>query len=211
MYELQKAKQEIQNSLVLAFKQIIQHLIKNLPNDTEDVITSLRLLLVFSQIEPQLIVEYARILQPYLNSYYDSKIISIIAQIFEQIVPLIPQQKSLFLYELEEDLMKLVMKHDYSVVASSLSCLRLLTNTTRNFQLIRNCFKKCYDYLIHFKACLSDSRSKDTGYQFYFRRALFIIGLLLRYFDFSNLAVRGGLPVSIYLYLYTTKSLNFTM
>ncbi|KAF2880156.1 hypothetical protein ILUMI_26019 [Ignelater luminosus] len=112
-------KEGTENSLFLAFKQLIQHLVKNLPKCNANVITSLRILLIFSQIEPQLIVEYARILQPYLNSNHNTKITSITAQIFKQIVPVIPQKKLPFLYELEEDLMKLILKHDHVVVANN--------------------------------------------------------------------------------------------
>ena len=82
--------------------------------------------------------------------------------------------------------MKLILLHDKTVVSACLSCLgSVVNNVTRNFTLIRDCFKKYFGHLVSFKKL----HEKDpTDYRLakatpFFRRSLFTVGLLLR-FDF---------------------------
>lgn len=120
----------------------------------------------------------------------------------ELVVPLMEHPSDSFLAQLEEDAMKLVLQHDRPIVSSCLSCLGSIINkVTHNFQLIRDCFKKYYEYLIRYKTWLEMDYTKclvDIKYRALFRRALFIVGLLLRHFDFKNSEVIGDLPVSHY-------------
>ena len=58
---------------------------------------------------------------------------------------LIEHPSDTFLAELEEDSVKLILQHDKTVVASCLACLGSIVNrVTKNFGLIRDCFRKYY-------------------------------------------------------------------
>lgn len=159
---------------------------------------------LFAKIRPQLLVKHASTLQPYLGlkcqSSGDMQIISSVARMLELVVPLMEHPSDSFLAQLEEDAMKLVLQQDRLIVSSCLSCLGSIINkVTRNYQLIRDCFKRYNDYMMRFKVWLETDNAKyisNIKYRQYFRRALFTIGLLLRYFDFRDPDVYGDLPVS---------------
>jgi len=71
----------------------------------------------------------------------DYQIISCVARTLELVVPLIEHPSEIFLSQLEEDAVKLIMKHDQTVILSCISCLgSVVNNVTRNFKLIRDCF-----------------------------------------------------------------------
>merc|ERR1711970_1625168 len=139
-------------------------------------------------------------LQPYLNvrckTQGDYQIISHVARTLELTVPLIEHPSEIFLSQLEEASMKLILLHDKPVVSACLSCLgSVVNNVTRNFTLIRDCFKKYFGHLVSFKKVHSndpqDQRlEKATPF---FRRSLFTVGLLLRYFDFGKEELYAGL------------------
>lgn len=176
---------------------------------SERLVACLTTLNLFAKIRPQLLVKHASTLQPYLSLKCQTKgdytIISSVARTLELVVPLMEHPSETFLAQLEEDSIKLIIQHDRTVISSCLSCLgSIVNNVTRNFKLIRDCFKQYYGSVIKYKDCLE----KDTDYcknivincKPAFRRALFIVGLLLRHFDFTDKDVIGDLPVScIYL------------
>lgn len=213
--------------MLLACRQIVDCLIENVlrleetPNDnsgaSQRLVACLTTLHLFARIRPQLLVKHASTLQPYLTlkcqSNGDIQIISSVARMLELVVPLIEHPSETFLAQLEEDSMKLILQHDRPIVASCLSCLgSVVNNVTRNFKLIRDCFKKYYDYLTQIKTwLLSDTANNalaNVKRRQYFRRALFIVGLLLRHFDFKNPEVIGTLSVSCY-YLQLVFILRF--
>lgn len=111
-------------------------------------------------------------------------------------MPLIEHPSEIFLSQLEEASVKLILLHDKTVVSACLSCLgSVVNNVTRNFTLIRDCFKKYFGHLISFKKVHekdpTDPRLvKATPF---FRRSLFTVGLLLRYFDFTMEELYTGL------------------
>lgn len=98
------------------------------------------------------------------------------------------------MYDLEKHLMMLVLVQHMTVVQSCIACLGAIVNKlTKNYKLIRDCFNK-------FNMTLVQCREKlvqDPGYpleQIYtslFRRSMFTVGLLTRYFDFTKPAVYG--------------------
>lgn len=172
---------------------------------SERLVACLITLNLFAKIRPQLLVRHASTLQPYLSLKCQTKgdftIISSVARTLELVVPLMEHPSETFLAQLEEDSIKLIIQHDRIVISSCLSCLgSIVNNVTRNFKLIRDCFKQYYGNVIKYKECLE----KDTDYcknivnncRPAFRRALFIVGLLLRHFDFTDKEVFGDLPVS---------------
>lgn len=210
-------------ALLHACKQIVDCLIENVlqleetTSGSQRLVACLTTLYLFAKIRPQLLVWHASTLQPYLSlkcqSAGDVQIISSVARMLELVVPLIEHPSDSFLAQLEEDSMKLVLQHDRPIVASCLSCLgSIVNNVTRNFKLIRDCFKKYYDYLDRFRGWLEaeDVRARDAQFRRYFRRALFTVGLLLRHFDFKDKDVIGDLPPGIKDHVFATFSFFLT-
>jgi cohesin loading factor subunit SCC2 len=209
-----KVQTEPPKALLLACRQIVDCLIENVlrleeTNDgtgsSQRLVACLTTLYLFAKIRPQLLVKHASTLQPYLGlkcqSSGDIQIISSVARMLELVVPLMDHPSESFLAQLEEDAMKLVLQQERPIVSSCLSCLGAIINkVTRNYQLIRDCFKRYNNYMIRFKGWLETENVKfisNTKYRQYFRRALFTIGLLLRYFDFRDPDVIGDLPMDI--------------
>lgn len=173
---------------------------------SQRLVACLTTLYLFAKIRPHLLVNHAITLQPYLSlkcqSRGDIEIISNVARILEMVVPLMEHPSQTFLAQLEEDSMKLILQYDRNIVASCLSCLgSIINNVTRNYKLVRDCFQRFYDYLMKFKICLltkldRDLKSeKEARRRQFLRRALYIVGLLLRYFDFQDPEVIGDLSV----------------
>ena len=67
-----------------------------------------------------------------------------VARILEQAVPLMDHPSENFLAQLEEDMMKLILKHGMLVLQSCVSCLAAIVNVTRNFKLVRDTFQKFF-------------------------------------------------------------------
>lgn len=116
---------------------------------SQRLVACLTTLYLFAKIRPQLLVDHAITLQPYLSlkcqTQGDYQIISSVARTLELVVPLMEHPSETFLAQLEEDSVKLILQHDRTVVASCLSCLGSVVNSvTRNFKLIRDCFLKYY-------------------------------------------------------------------
>ncbi|VEN62173.1 unnamed protein product, partial [Callosobruchus maculatus] len=197
--------------LLLACRQIVNCLIKNIltleessvenSGSSQRLIACLTTLQLFAKIRPQLLVEHASTLQPYLGlkcqSLGDIQIISCVARMLELVVPLMEHPSDTFLAQLEEDAIKLVLQHDRPIVSSCLSCLGSIINkVTHNYKLIRDCFKKYYEYLIKYKTWLEVDYIEmlnENKRRAIFRRALFIVGMLLRHFDFKDPEVLGDL------------------
>lgn len=65
----------------------------------------------------------------------DKQIISHVAGTMELAVPLIRHPSEIFLSQLEEDSVKLILQHDKKVISSCLSCLgSVVNNVTKNFR-----------------------------------------------------------------------------
>lgn len=208
-----KVHAEPPKALLTACKQIVDCLIENVlrleesnsqnKGSNQRLVACLTTLNLFAKIRPQLLVNHAITLQPYLSlkcqTQGDYQIISSVARTLELVVPLMEHPSETFLAQLEEDSVKLILLHDRSVVASCLSCLgSIVNNVTRNFKLIRDCFNKYY-------GILRDAKEKETfvrhptsnQYRPLVRRALFTVGLLLRHFDFTDKDVIEGLDADI--------------
>ena len=224
-----KLQAEPPKVLLTACKQIVECLIENIlrleetPLDGAEqgekkgspqrLVACLTTLHLFAKIRPQLLVDHAITLQPYLSlkcqTQGDYQIISSVAHTLELVVPLIEHPSETFLAQLEEDSVKLILQHDKSVVASCLSCLgSIVNNVTRNFKLIRDCFNKYYGHLTDYKSHYEKDPNNPIllKYRPFFRRALFTVGLLLRHFDFTLPEVIEGLPENIKDQVFETLS-----
>ncbi|GAB1862925.1 Nipped-B protein [Camponotus japonicus] len=207
-------------TLLTACKQIVDCLIENVlrleetnlgdseklgkKGSSQRLVACLTTLYLFAKIRPRLLVNHAITLQPYLSlkcqTQGDYQIISSVAHTLELVVPLMEHPSETFLAQLEEDSVKLILQHDRSVVASCLSCLgSIVNNVTRNFKLIRDCFKKYYGHLTDYKSFYEKDPTNPMllKYRPFFRRALFTVGLLLRHFNFTDPEVIEGLADNI--------------
>ncbi|XP_014483167.1 PREDICTED: nipped-B-like protein B [Dinoponera quadriceps] len=224
-----KMQTEPPRALLTACRQIVDCLIENVLRleetnfeDTEKskrkgssqrLVACLTTLYLFAKIRPRLLVNHAITLQPYLSlkcqTQGDYQIISSVAHTLELVVPLMEHPSETFLAQLEEDSVKLILQHDRSVVASCLSCLgSIVNNVTRNFKLIRDCFKKYYGHLTEYKSFYERDPTNPMllKYRPFFRRALFTVGLLLRHFNFMDPEVIEGLAENIKDQVFETLS-----
>lgn len=126
--------------------------------NSERLVACISTLHLFAKIRPQLLVNHALTLQPYLSlkcqvnianmnesrlkKYYfliritfidlqttnDQQIISYVASTLELVVPLMEHPSETFLAQLEEDSVKLILQHGQVVIASCLSCLGSIVN-----------------------------------------------------------------------------------
>ena len=208
-----KVNKEPPKQLVLACQQIVDCLIEQVLKTEERewgssagvgqshrIVACLTTTFLFAKTRAQLLVNHVQTLQPYLNvkcqTQGDYQIISNVARTLELVVPLIEHPSEIFLSQLEEASIKLIILHDKTVVSACLSCLgSVVNNVTKNFTLIRDTFKKYFGNLIHFKK----AHEKDPGDPRLpanipmFRRSLFTVGLLLRHFDFTLEELYAGL------------------
>ncbi|CAH1393670.1 unnamed protein product [Nezara viridula] len=208
-----KVQVEVPRSILVACRQIVDCLVEtviqldNNDGDPQRLVSCLIMLNLFAKIRPQLLVVHATTLQPYLSlkckTQGDYQVISCVARTLELVVPLIEHPSEMFLSRLEEDSVKLMMQQDPSVVLSCVSCLgSIVNNVTRNFPLIRDCLKKYHGFLKATRAMLENNTEGATAFHLRmkpsFRRSLFVVGLLLRFFDFTDPEVIGDqLPSNI--------------
>ncbi|KRG03872.1 uncharacterized protein Dmoj_GI18280, isoform B [Drosophila mojavensis] len=206
-----KKNTEPPQEIVLACQQLADGLVDRLIEleDTDNArmlgcITTLHLL---AKVRPQLLIRHAMTIEPYLNikchSASAAKFICAVADILEKVVPLVNNASESFLASLEEHLMLLVVSRNQAEVTSCVSCLGALVNKiTKNFKLIRDCFQKFYRVLELSRNQVEQNVFHiDNIYTPSFRRSLFTIGILMRYFDFSSPIALGdannGLPPTI--------------
>ncbi|KAH8408181.1 hypothetical protein KR222_006608, partial [Zaprionus bogoriensis] len=206
-----KKNTEPPQEIVLACQQLADGLVDRLIEleDTDNArmlgcITTLHLL---AKVRPQLLIRHAMTIEPYLNikchSASAAKFICAVADILEKVVPLVNNASESFLASLEEHLMLLVVSRNQAEVTSCVSCLGALVNKiTKNYKLIRDCFQKFYRVLdLSRNQVVQNGYNIDNIYTPSFRRSLFTIGILMRYFDFKSPITIGetsnGLPASI--------------
>ncbi|XP_050313224.1 nipped-B-like protein isoform X2 [Anthonomus grandis grandis] len=206
-----KINTEPPKALLVACRQIVDCLIENILSleensaqrgASERLLACVTTLQSFAKIRPQLLIKHASTLQPYLGlkcqTDADAKIITCVAKMLELVVPLMEHPSDSFLAQLEEDTMKLILQYNRPIVSSCLSCLgNIINKVTHNFQLIRDCFKRFNLMLCEFKRSLEEYNLEyQNNYRnrVQLRRALFVVGLLFRHFDFTNPDVVGDLP-----------------
>ncbi len=164
------------------------------------LVACLTTLYLFAKIRPQLLVEHVQTLAPYLSvtsrTQSDKLIVSSVARTLELTVPLLKHPSEIFLSQLEEASVKLILQNNKEVVQACLSCLGSVVNqVTKNFKLIRDCFKEYFRWMTKFKEVHS-ANSNDPRLSANlsdFRRAMFTVGLLLRHFDFTQEEIYKGL------------------
>uniref|UniRef100_A0A8C7X5K8 Nipped-B protein n=1 Tax=Oryzias sinensis TaxID=183150 RepID=A0A8C7X5K8_9TELE len=148
------------------FEQLLQNLVDNLVEhilkydeslaDCEEkginssrLVSCITTLLLFTKIRPQLMIKHAMTIQPYLTTKCNSQnvfmVICNVAKILELVVPLMENPSETFLTTIEEDLMKLIVKHGMTVVQHCVSCLGAIINkVTHNYKFVWACFNRFY-------------------------------------------------------------------
>ncbi|XP_050076390.1 nipped-B protein-like isoform X2 [Anopheles maculipalpis] len=198
-----KLKKEIPKTLIKACQQIVDGLVEATMRlegaENTRLVGCITALHLFAKIQPQLLVNHAMSLEPYLNmrcqNQIISKFISSIAEILEQVVPLMDHPSEVFLADLESHLMILIVSQSRAIVLSCVSCLSTVVNKiTKNYKLIRDCFAKLYNnclLLIKDKLASDPSIPIEQYFRPQFRRSIFTVGLIMRYFDFRLPEVYG--------------------
>lgn len=202
---LNNEEDSVSNSSEIASGQIVNCLVENVlsleeravvqsegkGSSSQRLVSSLSTLYLISKIKPQLLVKHATTLQPYLSTKCSTQgdylVIHNVARILELVVPLMEHPSETFLASLEEDLMRLTVKHGQTVVQSCISCLGAVVNkVTHNIQLVRDYFQKYHGYLAKAKADLCRNPSKAQVNRPTLLRSLFTLGLLCKQFDFDS-------------------------
>ncbi|KAK4306344.1 hypothetical protein Pmani_021828 [Petrolisthes manimaculis] len=171
---------------------------------TQRILACHKTLYLFAKIRPQLLVEHAITLQPYLawrcRTQVDFAMIGTVARTLELVVPLMEHPSETFLSQLEEDAVKLILQHDATVITSCLALLGSIVNTvTKNYRLIKDCFNRYHCFIVDYKKLKEENPGspKLESKKPLFRRALYTIGLLLKHFDLKDETVRCGLQDDI--------------
>lgn len=126
---------------------LVNEILKFEASGNQKLLSCVTTLHLLAKVRPSLLINHGITLEPYLNVYTTTanglKFISCIAEILEQVVPLMKNPSESFLAELETHLMVLACSHNQHVVHSCLSCLGAVINKiTKNYRLIRECFVK---------------------------------------------------------------------
>ncbi|GAB1597401.1 nipped-B-like protein A [Argonauta hians] len=190
---------------LLASRQIVNCLVENVMSLEEKcvdgdstshpqrLIACLTTLHLFSKIKPDLMVQHAITLQPYLNikcnTQGDVMVLHFVARILEVVVPLMDHPSETFLAQLEEDMMKLILKHGMMVLQSCVSCLgAVVNNVSHNYRLVKDCFQKFFGVLSKLMADHKENANNPTLQKRRptLLRSLFTVGLLCRHFDFDS-------------------------
>ncbi|GBM90286.1 Nipped-B-like protein [Araneus ventricosus] len=190
-------------SVVKSCKQIVDCLVENLLQLEESsqnvdggasphLVACLATLHLFSKIYPPFVVPHATTIQPYLsmrcNTHSDFLLLKNVAQTLELIVPLIEHPSETFLAQIEEDMVKLILRQHMGLLPSCVSCLGAVVNkVTHNYQLVRDCFQKFFVVLL---VCKKEyEKNPDNQNLKAMRpkllRSLYTVGLFCRHFDFD--------------------------
>ncbi|KAM4527458.1 nipped-B-like protein B isoform 2-T4 [Odontesthes bonariensis] len=192
---------------------LVEHILKyeeSLPDCEDKGVNSGRLvacistLYLFTKIRAQLMVKHAMTMQPYLttkcNTQNDFVMICNVAKILELVVPLMENPSETFLTTIEEDLMKLIIKHGMTVVQHCVSCLGAVVNkVTHNYKFVWACFNRYYGALAKLKTQHQEDSGSSTlaANKPTLLRSLFTVGALCRHFDFDQEEFKGANKIVI--------------
>ncbi|XP_028966987.1 nipped-B-like protein [Galendromus occidentalis] len=177
-----------------ACRQIVDALVDNVlelegdqqQNARSHLIACLTTLNMFTKIEPHLTTKHYQIFQPYLlipcKTMAEQLIINAVSHCLELVVPLVDHPSEDFLVQVEEALMKLIVRGHLSVLPAATSCLGKVINcVTKNHKLVRDCFCKIVKTVEFFK------NEPQKAQKPVLMRNLFTAGLICKHFDFEHL------------------------
>ncbi|XP_061784889.1 nipped-B-like protein B isoform X3 [Nerophis lumbriciformis] len=212
-----KACVQLVDNLVEHILKYEESLAENKGVNSTRLLACITTLYLFSKIRAQLMVKHAMTMQPYLttkcNTANDFMVICNVAKILELVVPLMEHPSETYLATIEEDLMKLIIKHGMTVVQNCVSCLGAVVNkVTHNYKFVLACFNRFYGALNKMKLQHQDDPTSTAlaASKPILLRSLFTVGALARHFDFDLEEFKGTNKVDIKekvleLLLYFTK------
>ncbi|THD18350.1 Cohesin loading factor subunit SCC2 [Fasciola hepatica] len=192
---LKKEEGEKVKPVEKACKQIVECLVQNIMRleeisgqNNQRLVACLATLHLLTKIRPELMVQYTMVLQTYLrcNETSDPHVLHYVARILEVTVPLMEHPSESFVAQLEEDMVKLTLKHGKMVLESCVACLGSIVNrVSKNYSLARDCFSRFFHALQSFRTKLADDpeRKIPPNVRPSILRALFTVGLLCKHFD----------------------------
>jgi len=152
-------------------------------------------LYLFCKTRPSLLLRHATTLHPYLSStcttQSDMMVLHYVAQMLKLVLPLMEHPSETFLAGLEEDLIRLIMKHGQMIVQSCVNCLGVVVNSvTHNYVLIRDCFQKFFMCLERVRTLHSQNprNSQLTAMRPSLLRSVFTVGLICKQFDMNTIS-----------------------
>ncbi|XP_052774333.1 nipped-B-like protein A isoform X2 [Mya arenaria] len=200
-------------SALTSCKQIVNCLVENvlrLEETSIDGKCSQRLtgclltLYLFTKIKPDLMLEHAQTLQPYLNikcsNQGDFYVLSYVAKILELVIPLLDHPSENFLAQVEEDMIKLILNHGMMVLESCVSCLGAVVNSvSHNYPLVKDCFQKFFGYLLKYEQFHQENPTVpiQANRKPTLLRSLFTVGLMCKHFNFDSSELRGEDEISL--------------
>ncbi|KAA3682054.1 cohesin loading factor subunit SCC2, partial [Paragonimus westermani] len=181
---VEKACKQIVDCLV----QYIMRLEEISGQNNQRLVACLATLHLLTKIRPELMVQYAMVLQTYLrcNETSDAHILHYVARILEVTVPLMEHPSETFVAQLEEDMVRLTLRHGKMVLESCVACLGSVVNrVSKNYSLARDCFTRLFNALQRFRSDLADDPKQKISPTIRpsILRALFTVGLLCKHFD----------------------------
>ncbi|KAJ3605198.1 hypothetical protein NHX12_027248 [Muraenolepis orangiensis] len=216
---LKSEEETLDKPATKACVQLVDHLVEHIltleeasrglddGESTEDpnhLISSLTVLYLFTKTRPRLLVNHAAVMQPYLarrcNRENDYMVICVVAQILELVVPLLEEPSLDLLLTIEEDLMRLIIKHGVTVVQRCVSCLGTVVNqVSHNYTFVWACFNRYYGALIRLKVRHQENPNSTAlaAQQAALLRALLTVGALCRHFDFDQDHFKGANTIVI--------------
>lgn len=129
------AAKQIVNCLVENVLTLDERLADNDPDRScnhQRMLNCLTTLYLFAKVKPALMVEHAQTMQPYLSMNATSPdeiaVLIQVIKILEMVVPLMDHPSTTFLSQVEDILIKLMLKSGQTVVQASISCLASIVN-----------------------------------------------------------------------------------
>lgn len=162
------------------------------------LLACLTTLAIFSKVRPQLLVNHAETLQPYLmmssvKTSTENSVMNEVIGMLGRVVPLMSHPSDEFLYGLDEQLANMALTSGMQLVVSAVSCAAAIWNR----------FKKgrphITDKFLHFLNVLNNVKKKhDMSPDFKIdpkmypslQRFVFTVGVMARYFNFDE--ILGG-------------------
>ncbi|KAK4467489.1 hypothetical protein MN116_008977 [Schistosoma mekongi] len=194
---LRKEETEKVKPVEKACKQIADCLVQNIMRleeiscqSNQRLVSCLTTLHLLTKVRPELMVQYIMVLQPYLsircNEAADAHVLHYVVRILEATLPLMEHPSETFVAQLEEDMVRLTLRHGKMVLESCVACLGAVVNrVSKNYSLARDCFTRFFNALRKFRNELSNDTDCKISPTIRpsILRALFTVGLLCKHFD----------------------------
>uniref|UniRef100_A0A0N5APU5 Nipped-B protein n=1 Tax=Syphacia muris TaxID=451379 RepID=A0A0N5APU5_9BILA len=160
----------------------------------ERLLACLTTLSAFSKVRPELLVNHAETLQPYLSmnasGTAEQQVLYQVINMLERVVPLIDYPPESFLTSLDQSLTCLVKDSGMRIIASALSCIAAIH---KKWKKRRPVAIDCFLTYLRFLNQVKNDIEHKPGYQIpqakwpFVQRTLYTIGLMSRYFDLDEI------------------------